>query len=58
MHDNKTLPTTAILMDRTVNSNGTKLVTLATDVLKEKYTIKSHNKHRSSAKEKITNLVL
>jgi hypothetical protein len=57
MHDNKTLPTTAILMDRT-GSNGTKLVTLATDVLKEKYTIKSHNKHRSSAKEKITNLVL
>jgi len=52
MHDNKTLPTTAILMDRTGNSNGTRLVTLVTDVLKEEYTIRSHDKHKSSPKEK------
>jgi hypothetical protein len=39
-------------MDRTSNSNGTRLVTLVTDVLKEEYTIRSHDKHRSSAKEK------
>jgi hypothetical protein len=53
MHDNKILPTTAILMDRTGNSKGTKLMTLVTDILKEWYTIRSHDKHISSANSKL-----